>query len=148
MDLKIILDPTGFDHPTVDAMFRTASQACKIWPNHYDEAREEFRALALDWDHNQVLVGTDGTNAFKTTEACAITLLPYGKLFMPQQFMFLCTGSDKLRLTMVRRCVDFVKSRGYNKGQTANATGVPDEAWLRYHGLQGRTAGSLIEFSF
>jgi hypothetical protein len=143
MDIIRILSPLVFDRPEIDALFTKASRSCTIWPENYEQAKDEYKWLAED-DHSQVLVGFED----KAPMACSVTLLPRQKLFMPQQFLFYCEGSQQLRLAMAKKCVDFAKAAGYNRGQTANASGIPDDVWLRLHGLKGEAVGTLINFSF
>lgn len=138
-----VLDPNLLHTPKIDGILAEASHDCKVWPDHYPGAREEFKRMVEDPSHNLVNVGLENDEVV----GVSITMLPWDKLFMPQQFMYYCKGSVPLQRAMIQACVDFVKAAGYNRGWTVNGTGIPDAVWLRAHGLMGKALGSLIEFS-
>lgn len=143
MVINRVTDPNWLHIPTVERILTEASHNCKVWPDHYPEAREDFKRIVADTKYNLVNLGIEDGEI----KGVSITMLPQDKLFMPQQFMYHCTGRE-LCAAMIQACVDFVKAAGYTKGWTVNGTGIPDAIWLRAHGLKGRAIGSLIEFSF
>lgn len=143
VELLRVVDPNMLYVPMVDGILTEASAHCKVWPNQYPGIRQEMKQVVFDTAHNLVNIGIEDGSV----HGVSVTMLPSDNLFMPQQFMYYCTGSIELQRAMIQACVDFVKAAGYNKGWTVNGTGIDDALWLRAHGLKGKVLGSLIEFS-
>lgn len=90
-----------------------------------------------------VMYGPNGPVAY-----CIISW-PSNPLEIPQVLHFYSEGSKAHTRALVRRVLDKVKEKGYNKLRAINGSGAPDEVWtraFRHEGWEIKPVKTVFDF--